>query len=70
MQDLLYIMMDSDSQYASNPTMVQVLEGLTSRGFQVDVGKVEELVTEPDRLNVEYDLYGFCRKFWCVDDLG
>jgi ribosomal protein S6--L-glutamate ligase len=56
-QPKLYFMMDTDSQYQSNPAMVEVLEGLRLRGFHVDVGVAEELVTQPDLLNIEYDLY-------------
>lgn len=50
-------MMDSDSQYESNPAMAEVLASLQLWGFQVDVGVAEELVIQPDRLNIEYDLY-------------
>lgn len=53
----LYFMMDTDSQYQSNPAMVEVLEQLQRRGFQVDVGIAEELLTQPERLRAEYDLY-------------
>jgi ribosomal protein S6--L-glutamate ligase len=53
----IYFMMDSDSQYQNNPAIAEVLAGLRSEGFKVDVGVAEELLTQPDRLNIEYDLY-------------
>lgn len=53
----LYFMMDSDSQYESNPGITEMLCELREQGFHVDVGVAEDLVTQSDQLNIQYDLY-------------
>jgi ribosomal protein S6--L-glutamate ligase len=40
-----------------SPVLVEVFELLRRRGFEIDSAIPEELVTRPDRLRVEHDLY-------------
>lgn len=40
-----------------SPVLVEVFEILRGRGFEVDSAIPEEVVTRPDRLEVEHDLY-------------
>jgi ribosomal protein S6--L-glutamate ligase len=40
-----------------SPVLLEVFELLEQRGFEVDSGIPEELVTRPDLLRVEHDLY-------------
>jgi ribosomal protein S6--L-glutamate ligase len=40
-----------------SPVLVEVFELLRRRGFEIDSAIPEEVVTRPDRLHVEHDLY-------------
>jgi ribosomal protein S6--L-glutamate ligase len=40
-----------------SPVLVEVFELLERRGFRVQAGIAEEMLLEPDRLEVEHDLY-------------
>lgn len=53
----VYVLMDRDSQLNSNTTMSEVFETLATRGFVVDFGIAEEVVTQPDTLKADHDLY-------------
>ena len=53
----LYVMTDGDSHLGSNPTIRDAFVTLEHWGFQVDVEIAEEIVTQPESLNVTHDLY-------------
>lgn len=40
-----------------SPVLVEVFDILTQQGFRIETGIAEEMVTQPDRLTVEHDLY-------------
>ena len=40
-----------------SPVLVEVFDILIRQGFEIETGIAEEMVTQPDRLTVEHDLY-------------
>ncbi len=53
----LYFMLVRRVPPAPSPVLVEVFDLLTQRGFQVEAGIAEELLTRPDQLEVTHDLY-------------
>ncbi|MFN8454153.1 MAG: ATP-grasp domain-containing protein [Anaerolineae bacterium] len=53
----LYFMLVRRVPPAPSPVLVEVFNHLSRRGFQVEGGIAEELLTRPDQLEVKHDLY-------------
>jgi ribosomal protein S6--L-glutamate ligase len=53
----LYFMLVRRVPPVPSPVLLEVFEILRARGFEVESGIAEEIVTQPERLRIDHDLY-------------